>query len=81
MTMTEALEKMSDDHSQELTTESRLQVRFQNHVNNRDTDPAQMRAMIRKAQLLTHDEEDSLRYLKAVAVSPVRIACAYSTAI
>lgn len=67
MTMAEALEKMRDDHSQEFLTESRLQVRalcddgILTHV-------CQLRAMVRKAQLVTRDEADSMAQLKAVAV-------------
>ncbi|WWC67711.1 uncharacterized protein I206_101623 [Kwoniella pini CBS 10737] len=50
MTMPEALERMRNDHTQEFLLESRKQ----------------MRLMIKKAQLTSHNEEDELRYLTAL---------------
>lgn len=52
MTMHEALAKMQNDHNAELMNESR----------------AQMRAMIRKAQLTMLAEEDDHRHLRALAL-------------
>lgn len=67
MTMAEALEKIRDDHSQEFLIESRLQVRL-HRTSIVSNDVLQLRAMVRKAQLLVLDENDSTRYLKAAAV-------------
>ncbi|WVR04446.1 hypothetical protein IAU60_001449 [Kwoniella sp. DSM 27419] len=60
MSMTEALEKMRDEHSAEFLIESRIQ----------------MRAMIRKAQLTMLNETDDLRHLTALNLyDKVRATC------
>ncbi|OXB37227.1 E3 ubiquitin-protein ligase SHPRH [Cryptococcus neoformans] len=52
MTMSEALEKMRDDHLQETSSEARQQ----------------MRLMIRQAQLTVLDDQNDLRHLQALAL-------------